>query len=112
MPDRGLQQPERAHALMAVRPDDDVIVDGDAQRTPRLDHLARELDILPAGAGIAARVVMDLSASAEIGRLINMFKRAQVGVEPSIGVCNSPRFIEIPVRPGRSRKGPDLHADA
>lgn len=55
---------------------------------------------------------MHLSVSSKIIILIKLLGRVLVGVEPLIGVGNSPRPIEIPVRPGRSRKGPDLHADA
>lgn len=57
-------------------------------------------------------MVVHLSVSLEILRVINTLNRESVGVEPLIGVCKSRRLIESPVRPGRSRKGPDLHAYA
>ena len=62
--------------------------------------------------GVLSGVVVDLSAFSEIGILINMLQQGTVGVEPLIGVCNSPRLVENSVCPCRSRKGPDLHADA
>lgn len=91
---------------------DDMVMHGDAQPLAGLHDLARNVDILPAGRWIARRVVMHLSAFSKIGILINMLQQDTVGVEPLIGVCNSPRLVENSVCPCRSRKGPDLHADA
>lgn len=85
---------------------------GYAEPLAALDDFLRHVDIGARRCRIARRMVVDLSVSLEIRRLINTLNCESVGVEPLIGVCKSPRPIKIPVRPGRSRKGPDLHAYA
>lgn len=97
---------------MPLRANDDMVMDADAQPLAGLDDLAGDLDILLARGRIARWMIMHLSAFSKIGILINMLQQGAVGVEPLIGVCNSPRLVENSVCPCRSRKGPDLHADA
>ena len=89
-----------------------MVVHGDVEPLARVRDLAGDLYVLTAGVGRAARMIVDLSAFSKIGILINMLQQDTVGVEPLIGVCNSPRLVENSVCPCRSRKGPDLHADA
>lgn len=97
---------------MPVRADDNMVMHRDVQPLARVDDLACHLYVLTAGFGRSAGVVVHLSAFSKIGILINMLQQDTVGVEPLIGVCNSPRLVENSVCPCRSRKGPDLHADA
>jgi hypothetical protein len=89
-----------------------VIMNRDAERLRGLDDRLRHVDIGARWRRVSGRMIVDLSVSLEILRVINTLNRESVGVEPLIGVCKSRRLIESPVRPGRSRKGPDLHAYA
>lgn len=53
---------DQLHALqagMAVPADDDVVVDGDAERAGDLDHRLRHLDVGPRRRGVARRMVVD-----------------------------------------------------
>src|SRR5262249_22904353 len=52
-------QPQRLEARVALSPDDDVIVQPDAQCAGGLDHGLRHLDVGARGARVAGRVVVD-----------------------------------------------------
>ena len=54
-----LDQAERLQAVAALRADDDVVVDGDFHVLAGLDQIAGQADVLGAGGGIAARVIVD-----------------------------------------------------
>lgn len=43
---------------MTVRPDDDVVVHGNAQALARLGDLAGDFDVGAAGGGVSARVIV------------------------------------------------------
>lgn len=69
-----LNQPQRPKADMPVRADHDVVVDADAQPLGDVDDLPGDLYVRAARVGLAARMVMDLSAFSEIDMIINMLQ--------------------------------------
>ena len=57
-PNRGSNELQPLHAGMSVATDDDVIVHGDGEPLAGFDNVSRNDNVLPAGLGIAARMIV------------------------------------------------------
>lgn len=82
---------------MPILADDDVVVHFDAQRLGHLDDGARHLDVGVGGRRVATRVVVDQPMKLKNLIYLNMLFRTEGEVVPVSGVCNSRKFVPIPV---------------
>src|SRR5688572_10642432 len=58
-PQTALNESRRLHAGPPLAADDDMVVDGHAHVTPSLDQILRQANVLLAGRGVAAGMIVD-----------------------------------------------------